>query len=882
MIRPAEALLRLTSLLVPGDRRAGWLREWRGELAVGSGRGGPAVLAAALEDALVLRLRALSVGSTVADLRFALRTLRRSRGFTVAVVLTLGLGVGANVAIFSAVRAVLLRPFTWDRPEGIALVSLAFGGGADATPFPASEPEYYQLRDEDPAFRDLAAYFLSDMNVGALDEPLRTGVAGVTANFLDVLGVEVALGRDFAPGEDGPDSPGLAILGDGFWARAYGRDPEVLGSTVLLDERPYTVVGILPPAFVFPGAGIDILRNLSLDPAAPGSWSSHWLSMVARLADDTDVAAARVRTRGLVDRWSRAFPGRHGPSNDHHPVRVRGLRKALTGDLDRPLLLLSVAVGLVLLVACLNVANLLLVRGDDRRRELGVRTALGAGRATLLRQLLVETSVLAVVGGAVGTGVAALALGALPAYATELLPPNTVVTMDGSVLLFALAVTGVSALVFGLLPGWSATSRDVAASLREGGGRSGTGVGSMAARRLLVVAEVALAVVLVATAGVLGRGFLRLLAVDPGFDPDGVVVMDFQLTSGTYPDGASVAAFHDELRQRVEALPGVVRAAAIRTLPTLAGGGVESLELLGRTPPSEDEGGWPWTVRYQVADPGIFESLGVPVVEGRSLAVTDDAGSPPVAVLNEAAARRLYGGDDPLGQRLRLGNFPDNPNPVMTVVGVVGDVRQDGLDQAAPPQLYVTRSQAAAVYDGLGTRFATLVVRASTPPDATLPAVRGVLRDLDPALPVTGMRSLRDQVGRSVGDRRLLALLMAAFSVAGLILGGVGLYGLLAYIVARRAREIGIRFALGADRGSVVGRVVGEGLALVAGGAVVGVAGALAGGGLLQGLVYGVSARDPVALVGAPALLMAVGILASWLPARRASHVDPARVLRSE
>jgi putative ABC transport system permease protein len=885
MRTPPPTWLRVLARLVPGGRRIEWVREWSAEIAhVRTRRSRSTAFSlhlAVLEDALTLRARTLTQGSIRMDVRYALRSLLRQSGFTVVVVLTLGLGLGAAVTLFSAVHGIALRPLPYDAPGRVALVTTAFRGHFEIASFPASVPEYLELKAENPAFADLAAYQIGRSNVGGLEEPRRVTVASATANVLDVLGVAVEVGRGFVAGEDRPSAERVAVLTHGMWRESWGGDPGAIGQTLRIDGTAHTIIGVLPAGFEFPGAEPDLLRAVRIDPANPGDRSSHWLSMVARLRDGTDVEAARAETRSLLERWQAEAPDRHGLTVEGHPVSITGVREAMVGDMRRPLQVMSAAVFLVLLVACLNVANLLLVRGEDRRHEFGVRAALGAGRGALVRQLLMESGALAVAGGLLGLGLAAAALSILPELARGSLPPNTHLALDEPVLIASGMLVAAVAVAFGLIPAFAAKG-DAAATLAGVDVKSTSGRRRLALRRGLVVAEVAAAVVLIAGAGILGRSFGALLTVDVGLDVDRVALFDLELNPSSYPEIADVAAFHRELKERAEALPSVEAVGSIRTVPLAGGGGLEFVDVLGETPPAEGDGR-NWNVLYQLVDPGLFEALGVAPVSGRGVEPRDVAGAAPIVVVNETAVRALWGPDtNPLGREIRLGGMEGNTNPVLRVVGVVADTRQSGLDRDPPPQIFVPRAQAAAIYNGLGARFATVVVRASGDPGAILPVMRDMVREMDPELPFASPRTLHEQVARSVGDRRLLVVLMGSFSAVAALLGAVGLYGLMAYVVRRRSREFGIRYVLGAARRTVVGGVMIEAAGLLTLGSAMGVALAVVSSGMLDDLVYGIGTRDPLALIGAPVLLILVGLVAAWLPARRASAVDPALVLREE
>lgn len=826
------------------------------------------------------RRRARRLADLTADFRSAFRVLRAQPTFSAVVVATLGLGIGANTAVFSVVRGVVLRPLPYHDPAGLVALWLEFRGehGGPGREIPASEPEYLELREAAGRFADIAAYWTGEANLGGLDEPVRIPIAGVSANFLDVLGVTPHLGRAFAPGEDGPGAEPAVMLGYGLWRRAFGADGAVVGRMVLVNGLPAVVIGVLPPSFGFPGAAADLLRTNVIDRAAPAGRSSHYLSMIGRLATGAPLSAARAEIASLVAAWSAEFPDRHAPSLTHPIIAVRLLDR-LVGDVRPRLAILAAAVALVLLIACINVANLMLARSESRQRDLGVRAALGAGRWRLVRQTVVESGVLAVLGAAAGLGLAWGGAAALRRLAPSELPRLDAVRVDATVLGFCLLATVAAGLVFAAAPAFLASGTDPNTTLREAGATATPGR-RLGVRRALVAGEVALAAMLLVAAGLLLKSFQRLNRTDPGFRAAGVVTLDFSLNSATYPTAEAVAAFHATLDERVAALPGVRAAGAVRALPLWETPGWETLTLSGAVgDPDAGDGGLP-TAQYQVASPGYFDALRIPLLEGRAFTAGDDAGAPHVAIVNRTMARRYWTGRSPIGETVQLGASPGNPHPAMSIVGVVGDVLQAGLDGKHESQLFVPRAQAGAYYAGLGTRFTTYAVRAQTAPAATMRAVRAAVAELDPDLPVANLQTAERVVDRSIADSRFTTLLMTTFSVLALALGAVGVYGVLAFAVARRTREIGLRLALGAARRRVVLSVVGSGLTLVLAGAAAGVVGALPLTRLLSGVVFGVSVRDPAVFVAVPLVLLAVAAVAAFLPARRAARVDPMIALR--
>jgi len=882
-------VLAILARLVPGRRRGDWLREWQAEaafqdrLAVETGAGALARMIIrgrmaldAAEDAVGMWRRDPGGSAAGLELRLAVRALRHSPFFTLATTITLALAIGASTAIFSVVEGVLVRPLPYRAPNELLEVVLSFRSERGERPIAASEPEFLEVRAAHPALSGLAGYWSGSVNLGGASEPTRVPAASVSADFLSVLGVAPALGRGLAPGEDEPGHDGVVVLTDGLWRRAFGSDPGVLGRDILLDGSPYQVVGVLPGDFVFPGSPVDLLRPNPIDRANPAGRSSHYLTMVGRLRPGTTLEAARAGNEELLARWALERPGVHGPSPTH-PLTLRPLRDAMVGDVRNALLVLLGAVALVLLIACANVAALFVVRAEQRQQETGIRVALGAGLSGVSRAYLLESALVSLIGAGAGVVLAGLAIGSVQRAGPAVVHAVGGLHMDPLVLAFAATLTVACALLFGVTPALAASRGDPLRLLRDGG-RTDTGSRSgLSLRRSLVVLEVALSVTLVAASALMIRSFGKLRSVDPGFDPEGVVTMEFALDATAYPDAEAVAAFHERLDARLVALRGIRAAGAIRALPFVRGAGIESMRPLDRPIADGDF----WNAAYQVASPGYFEAMGIPLLEGRAFEVTDRADAPAVAIVSRAMAQQYWKGESPLGERLQLG-MPQNGNPELTVVGVVGDVRHGGYDAGIGAFMYVPRAQAGAIYGGLATRLSTLVVRSDLDPSLALSTARGVIAQLDPSLPVVAMATLPAVLSRSVTDERFLTILVAVFTGLALVLGAVGIGGLMSYVVTRRTRELGLRLALGAPRGRILALVLRQAMVLTALGTALGVGGSLLAGRALSGQLFQVGARDPVALAFAPAMLFLVALGAAYLPARRATRVDPVEAMRAE
>jgi putative ABC transport system permease protein len=811
------------------------------------------------------------VDTLVQDLRYALRQLFRKPAFTVVAVLTLALGIGANTAMFTLVNSVLLRDLPYAEPDRVVAVWNAFAGQERV---PLSAPELIDYREGIGSLEELAAYRSTEVNLTGTSEPERLPAGRVTANLFGALGVQPVIGRTFLAEEDVSGRDGVAVLGHDLWQRRFGADPAILESTIIIDGHPRAVVGVMPPSFRLPSDyGADVATQLwvplALDLDDPGGRGLHNLRAVARLAPDAGLEAVNAELGMLTAHW--VAEGIE-PIEDFTAFALP-IRDEVVGDVRPALLILFGAVGLVLLITCANVANLLLTRADERRKELVVRAALGAGRGRIARQLLVESLVLAGVGAVAGVAVGHGALQGLLALEPAALPRLDGVAMNGTVLGFTACLSVVAGLLFGLGPAMRSARSSVVSPLGMAGGgewHAGTRL-----QRLLVVGQVALAVVVVIGAGLLARSFGELRSVPLGFDPEGVLTASVTLPTADYPGPAEMVAFYRELVERAAELPEVRAAGATARLPLAQPAGDWGIDIEGRPrAPGEQVNGY-----LQVVTPGYFESMRVDLVRGRLPDPADRIDTAPSVVVNERFAERHWPGEDPIGQRIRIRWEGDNP--WFTVVGVVRDVRHNALGEPPRHEMYFPHAQLALALGGT-TGAMTLIVRTGSDPLAVAGAVREAVRSIDPNLAISRIRTMREVVNEALVEPRFSTVLLTAFGMIALLLGTVGVYGVISYAVSRRTREIGIRMALGARIEDVLGLVLRQSLGLTLAGVVLGIIAAFALTRLLAGLLYGVSANDPLTFVAIPVLVALVALLAAYVPARRAARVPPVVALRSE
>jgi putative ABC transport system permease protein len=807
------------------------------------------------------------------DLRYAFRQLAKRPGFAVVALLTLGLGIGANTAIFSIVNTVLLRPLPYGDADRVVTVwnSLTVSG-----PVPLSEPELTDYREGVASFEEVAAYQRVDANLTGDGAPERISAGRVTANLFRTLGSQPLIGRTFLVEEDVPGRDDVAVLGHGLWQRRFAGDPGVIGRTIQLDGVLRTVLGVMPPEFRLPAdfqseRPTEIWIPLALDPSAPAGRGRHYLQGVARLGAGATLAQANAELELVTGRWVEEGV----VMDEHFSAFMVPIREEVVGDIRPALLILFGAVGFVLLIACANVANLLLARIDERQRELAVRTALGARRGRIMGQLLTESLVLAALGGALGLVLAAFGLQAVAGLAPPSIPGLDAVALDGRVLAFTAGVALLAGILFGVLPALQSARGEVIGALKEGGRSTTAGRSRQRARRSLVIAEVALSVVLVVGAGLLMRSFWELRQVELGFDPGNVLTLHLTLPQQEYGDSEQMVGFYEQLRERVAALPGVRAAGAAALLPLGQTTGDWGIDIEGRVRGADD----PFHGYLQIVTPGYFETMRIPLISGRSVAGSDRADGVPVVVINERMAERYWPGQSALGQRFRI-RAPED-GPWFTVVGVAGDIRHNAIVEEPRHEMYFPHAQLPLALGGT-TAAMNLVIRTASDPLAMAPAVRAAVRSLEPNLPVANVRSMDHVIELAVAEPRFTMALLALFAAIALLLGAVGVYGVIAYTVSRRVHEIGIRMALGAGAWSILGMVVRQGVVMVATGVALGLLAAVGATRLLATLLYGVTPTDPVTFVAVPLVLIAVALLASYLPARRATRVDPMAALRSE
>ncbi len=809
--------------------------------------------------------RGVSALETAAqDLRYGLRMLRRTPLITTLAVLTLAVGLGANTAIFSAVNTVLLQPLPYPHPERLVVV---WGARAGRRGSPVSATNFLDYQEQSRAFEHMATFHSAGFVLtGGEPEWLRAG--RVSPDFFKVLGVRAALGRTFAPEDGRAGGDKVVILGPGIWRRRFGADPAIVGKTLLLSTERYTVIGVLPAGFDFsvPGtfrpAEVWVPAVLTRDESQRGHNALYWL---ARIRPGVSPRQAQADLQAVSDRLARAYPQvLAGLGVSLVPLREQG-----AGGVRPLLLILLGAVGFLLLIACANVASLQLARASTRQKEIALRLTLGAGRWRILRQLLTESLLLALLGGALGVLLAHWGVGLLSGLAPANLPRESLGGLDATVLAYSALLALVTGVLFGLAPAFQASAVALGESLKEGGRSAAESVRGGRFRAGLMVAEVALALVLLAGAGLLARSFVRLLGEKRGFDVDPVLTVFVSLPRYAYPDARSQAAFQRQAIARLQAVPGVIAAGGIDDLPLTKDRDSSSFLVAGREPLLPDH--LP-EAQIRTVTPGYFQALGIPVLRGRAIAATDTAAAPAVLLINQALARRDFPGEDPIGKRLSLSVSPPS---WATVVGVVADVRDLGLEAPPEPEIYFPFEQSPVPY-------VNLVARVAGDPGKLAAPVRNALRGLDKGLPLPDVAPMRTVLAASIAQRRFILLLLALFAVIALALAAVGVYGVISYAVARRTHEIGIRMALGARKADVLRLVIGRSLGLTACGIGAGLAGALLLSGLMGSLLYGVPPTDLPTFAGVALLLSGVGALASYLPARRAMAVDPGVALRGE
>jgi putative ABC transport system permease protein len=807
------------------------------------------------------------VQALVQDIRYGVRTLRRTPGFTLAALLTLALGIGANAAIFSIVHAVLLKPLPYPEPGRIVVIGER---GQEGRPGTLGYLTFQDYRDRASTFESMAAVrsWTPTMVVGG--EAERLNALRTSWNFFDVLGVRPALGSTFTPAEDRPNQWRVVVLSDRLWRRRFGADPSVIGRTLTMNDETYRVAGVMPAsfeplvstAFYQPA---EMWAPLGYDATLPYACRTcQHLRAIGRVRAGVTADRPHAELSGIRRQLAAAYPTEY----DAGDVAVMPLQDFIAGPVRRLLLVLLAAVAFVLLIACGNVANLLLARSTTRAREMAVRSALGAGRPRLVRQLLTESLMLSLAGSLVGVGLAWATLGLVARMAPVTIPRLSQATIDGTVLTFALLLALATGVIFGILPALK-TSRHGLQSTLALDSRTGAGGGGRA-RRILVVADLALALVLLSGAALMLESVGRLMLVDPGFSADRVLTLNFSLVGRAYREDPAVVRFIDRVVGDVAALPGVEAASATGQIPLGGNGDRWGFHIEGRSARNPEED--PSVERYSVT-PDYFRVLRIPLKRGRLITDADRTESLPVIVIGETTARLLWPGQDPLGQRVRIGG---SDGPWRTVVGIAGDVRHADLAAAPTLQMYLPQTQ---VTDS----FLVLAVRTvSSDPTVIVPQVRDAFRRIDPTVPIYGVAPMSELVYQAVADRRFAMQLLGAFAFVALLLAAIGLYGVVAYTVAQRTRELGVRVALGATPAAVLRLVLGSGIVTVTTGLFIGVAAALVAGQFLGSLLFGVRATDPIALGAAAVTLALVAVAAHLVPARRALRIDPVTALRQE
>jgi putative ABC transport system permease protein len=813
------------------------------------------------------------MGTFWQDIRYGLRLLLKNPGFAAAAVICLGLGIGATTAIFSVVNAVLLRPLPYLQPQRLVKIYSEFPNQPSGKRFWVSAPEYIDLKRETKSWESLDAWVNGGVNLGGSVEPVRLTGSFVSGGLLNSLGVAPIRGRVIIPEDDNPKANAVIDISYGVWRRVFGGDPGIVGKAALLNGQKCTIIGVMPPDFAFPPGEVDspeVWTALQIDPAKPGNRGSHFLYLLGRLRPNVSPHQAQSELESLVRYWGeRAVPNQHSFHPKNHTLVSFPFQSEVVSNVRSALVVLMGAVVFVLLIACVNVANLLLARAEGRQREIAVRSALGASFARLLRQFIAEGILLSSMGAVAGLGLAYGGLQVIKLTNAGSIPRAAEIGLDVNVLLVALTVSILTGVAFGLAPGLHLLMRNIFALLKDAAGGTTSTVTAQNVRRVLVAGEISLALVLLVGCGLMLRAFWKLQQVNVGFDPHNLLTMRITLPGAAYSDNLKIEQFWSRLNERASQFPGV-QAAIVGGLPPIRRPNVNTTDIEGFV---EEPGG---PVReidfYQSVSENYFQTMSIPLIEGRVFSRDDTEGSQPVAIVNQTMARMYWGNQTAIGRHIR------SRGPWSTIVGVVADVKNAGMDKPTGTELYFPFRQK----EGYGLGAAYVVLRSSQSRSALTGTVRRELRELEPAAPVSNIRSMDEVITAAQSRPRFLTLLLTIFSGIALVLAAVGIYGVLSYLVAQRVKEFGLRMALGAPRSHVLSLVLKQGAWLAIIGLSVGLGVALGLTRLMATLLYGIRATDPVTFLIMPIALAAVALCASYIPARRATRVDPLVALRYE
>ncbi|HEY0874694.1 MAG TPA: ABC transporter permease [Vicinamibacterales bacterium] len=805
----------------------------------------------------------MNVSTILRDVRYAIRMLLRNPGFTAIALMTFAIGIGANTAVFSVFNAVLLRPLPYPDADRITMMWLdnrPQGIKEDI----ASYPIYRDWREQNTVYEHVAAFRSAAFTLTGAGEPERIDGALTTANFHDVIGLKPVLGRLYSEEHETPGNDAVVVLSYGLWQRQFGGVPDVLGRTMTLNGVPHEIIGVMPAELRVPSTA-QLWKPLAPSEQQREARGSFWLPIIGRLKPGVSVEQAQTEMSGIAARLEQTYPVQAG-----FGANIVALHEQIVGDVERSLLVLMAAVGCVLLIACANLGNLMLGRTAARRKELAIRAALGARRGRLIRQIVTETFVLAVAGSVLGLLLAFWVTEFFVSVGGDAIPRADTIGIDAPVLLFTLALAVISAVLAGLLPSIHATRSDLREHLQEGG-REGASGGSRRTRSTLIAAEVALAFVLLAGAGILVRTLWSMQQVDRGFDPRGVAVMTVSLPPALYAEPSDVRTFYARLLEQVRILPGVEHAATTTGIlqPLVTSSGIYHIE--GKPDPPRGQ-----QIEYpiEIVSPGFFDALRIPLAAGRPFSERDHADAPRTVIVNETFARMSWPDQDPLGRRIKAGTAATD-SPWLTVVGVIKDIRRADVTRAIRPELYLSALQVTP-------RTQTLIVRTSGDPAQILPAVRTVLKSLNPQLPLFATGSLEGELSDTLAQPRFRAVLLAGFALIALVLASIGIYGVTAHAVHQRTQEVGVRMALGAQRRDVLLLVLRQHVKPALAGVVLGLIGAFALARFLESMVYGVRATDPLTFAAMAFTLLAVAVAACWIPAQRATRVDAIVALRNQ